>query len=189
MNKSQETGWLENMLGWGRRKQTKASELLYVNAVEMARNPAFYATHGVADTVDGRFDALALVVALTMRRLKMLSEKGSESADSGIGASELSQNLFDSMFADMDLSLREMGAGDIGVSKRVRIMAEAFMGRLDAYATALDANDRTALGAALERNLLRGQSAPDEALIDFVLALNEKIAAIDDADLLAGKLV
>ena len=55
-----------------------------------------------------------------------------------VGRKRDQPTAFDSMFADMDLSLREMGAGDIGVSKRVRVMAEAFLGRLDAYVTALD---------------------------------------------------
>ena len=49
----------------------------------------------------------------------------------------------------MDLSLREMGAGDIGVSKRVRIMAEAFMGRLNTYVTAIDEDDREAFAAVI----------------------------------------
>ena len=176
--KSQETGWLGNMLGWGQRRQQQVSEVLYGNAVEMAREPAFFAEHGVADTVDGRFDALALVVALIMRRLK----------DCGEAGHELSQQLFDTMFADMDLSLREMGAGDIGVAKRVRVMAEAFMGRLDAYASALDGGDRVALAAALQRNLLRGDGKAGEQLIDFVLELEARIAGIDQESLLRGKL-
>jgi len=166
------------MLGWGQRRQQEVSEVLYGNAVEMAREPAFFAEHGVADTVDGRFDALALVVALIMRRLK----------DCGAAGHELSQQLFDTMFADMDLSLREMGAGDIGVAKRVRVMAEAFMGRLDAYASALDNGDRVALAAALQRNLLRGDGAAGEPLIDFVLGLEARIAGIDQETLLRGKL-
>ena len=166
------------MLGWGQRRQQEVSEVLYGNAVEMAREPAFFAEHGVADTVDGRFDALALVVALIMRRLK----------DCGEAGHELSQQLFDTMFADMDLSLREMGAGDIGVAKRVRVMAEAFMGRLDAYASALDGGDRVALAAALQRNLLRGDGKAGEQLIDFVLELEARIAGIDRESLLRGKL-
>ena len=176
--KSQETGWLKNMLGWGRRRQSRTCEILYGNAVELARDPAFYATYGVSDNVDGRFDALALVVSMVMRRLKPLEEEGAA----------LSQEVFDTMFADMDLSLREMGAGDIGVSKRVRIMAEAFMGRLDSYATALGDGDREALAAGLERNLLRGDAKADDALVDFVFALDQRIAAVEDEAILAGRL-
>ena len=176
--KSQETGWLKNMLGWGRRRQSRTCEILYGHAVELARDPAFFVTHGVPDSVDGRFDALALVVSMVMRRLKPLGADGAE----------LSQELFDTMFADMDLSLREMGAGDIGVSKRVRIMAEAFMGRLDAYATALDKGDREALAAALERNLLRGDRRAGDSLVDFVFALDQRIAAVEDGAILAGEI-
>ena len=175
---SQEKGWLGNMLGWGRRRQLGTSEILYGKAVELARDPAFFRDHGVADNVDGRFDALALVVALVMRRLKACGGEGAE----------LSQQLFDSMFSDMDLSLREMGAGDIGVSKRVRVMAEAFMGRLDAYATALDDGDRDALAAAIGRNLLRGEEAAGPQLVDFVLAMEARLAAVEDDILLAGGL-
>lgn len=175
---SQEKGWLENMLGWGRKRQLETREVLYGNAVDMARDPAFFSDHGVADTVDGRFDALALVVALVMRRLK----------DCGTEGQVLSQELFDTMFSDMDLSLREMGAGDIGVSKRVRVMAEAFMGRLESYVGSLDSGDREALGAALGRNLLRGDKPADDTLVDFVLVLEQRIAAVDTQALLAGRL-
>ena len=175
---SQEKGWLGNMLDWGRQRQLGTPEILYGNAVELARDPAFFRDHGVADTVDGRFDALALVVALVMRRLKGCGDAGAE----------LSQQLFDSMFSDMDLSLREMGAGDIGVSKRVRVMAEAFMGRLDAYATALDNNDREALAAAIGRNLLRGSGFASDPLVDHVLALDARLSALQDDVLLVGNL-
>jgi len=176
--KSQETGWLGNMLSWGHRRQEQTPEILYGNAIEMAREPALFVEYGVADTVDGRFDALALVVSLVMRRLTSCGDAGSM----------LSQQLFDTMFADMDLSLREMGAGDIGVAKRVRVMAEAFMGRLDAYTNALDDVDRDALGAALKRNLLRGDSEASDGLIDFVFDLEARIAAMDSAALLEGRL-
>jgi cytochrome b pre-mRNA-processing protein 3 len=95
------------------------------------------------------------------------------------------------MFADMDLSLREMGAGDLGVSKRVRVMAEAFMGRLDAYTTAIDNDDREALAEALERNLLRGVDKPDarqSGLVDYVLALAAALETADAEDMLNGEL-
>ena len=178
MKKSQETGWLGNMLSWGQRRQTLRSELLYSNAVEMARNPLFYSQFNVKDDVDGRFDALALCVSIVMRRLKGLGDEGSV----------LSQQLFDTMFADMDLTLREMGAGDIGVAKRVRMMSEAFAGRLNAYATSLDHDDRDALAAALERNLLRGTGAADAALLTFVIDLDRNVQALADDVILAGHL-
>jgi len=178
--RSKEKGWVANLLGWGRQRQMTAHERLYAAAVQIAREPAFFADYGVRDDVDGRFDALALVVALVMRRLKALDGPGKD----------LSQQLFDSMFADMDLSLREMGAGDLGVSKRVRVMAEAFMGRLEAYTNAVDQGDRLALAAALERNLLRGASADAQTsgLVDYVLSLVARFDGLPSESLLEGDL-
>ena len=179
--KSKENSWIKNLLGWGQRRQSTTAETLYAATVEVARDPAFFTTYGVNDDVDGRFDALALAVALVMRRLKDCGDEGKE----------LSQQLFDSMFADMDLSLREMGAGDLGVAKRVRVMAEGFMGRLDAYAAALDADDEAALAAALTRNLLRGDEMVDpvaNGLVAYVKSLSIRIEAVPAAQLLTGEL-
>ena len=169
-NKSQ--GWLATLFSWG---QSREAEKLYAAAIEMAPPPILPTV--CTRSVDGRFDSLSLVVILIMRRLKHCGTDGKE----------ISQQLFDSMFNDMDLSLREMGAGDIGVSKRVRVMAEAFLGRLDAYVTALDNNDRVALGAALRRNLFRDDTDTDplgNGAVDYVFALASEINNLDQHDLL-----
>ena len=173
--------WLGNLLGWGQRLQASDAVTLYVETVRLARNPAFFDTYGVADDVDGRFDALSLIVALVMRKLKTLDDDGKA----------LSQQLFDSMFADMDLSLREMGAGDIGVSKRVRAMAEAFMGRLESYVYVIDNDDKKSLSAALKRNLFRGDETIDplaNGLVDYLFALVKEIDNLPTDQVLAGKL-
>ena len=180
MNKKSQ-GWLATLFSWGQRRQSREAEKLYVAAIEVARRPVFYQQFCVQDSVDGRFDSLSLVVILIMRRLK----------NCGADGKVMSQQLVDSMFADMDLSLREMGAGDIGVSKRLRVMAEAFLGRLDAYVTALDSNDRAALGAALRRNLFRDVTNADplgNGAVDYVFALASEITNLDQDDLLLGNL-
>ena len=179
--KKKAQAWLRTLLGWGQRRQSRNAEKLYADAICLARRPEFFQKYGVADDVDGRFDALSLIVILVMRRLKSLDE----------GGKSLSQNLFDSMFADMDLSLREMGAGDIGVSKRVRVMAEAFMGRLNTYVTAIDEDDREAFSATLVRNLFRGNKAIDplaNGLVDYLLDLSKEIDALPAKALLTGQI-
>ena len=180
--KEKAQAWVGNLLGWGRRRQSESAEKLYAEAIRLSRRPEFFQIYGVADDVDGRFDALSLVVILVMRRLKSLDERGKA----------LSQDLFDSMFADMDLSLREMGAGDIGVPKRVRVMAEAFMGRLNTYVTAIDEDDREAFSAALVRNLFRGNEAIDplaNGLVDYLLDLSKKIDTLPAKVLLTGQII
>ena len=83
--KSKEKGWVSNLLNWGRERQMSAQERLYGAAIEIARRPDLFAKYGVNDDVDGRFDALALVVSMVMRRLKELGDDGRD----------LSQQLFD----------------------------------------------------------------------------------------------
>lgn len=124
------------------RPEERSAAALYQALVEHARSPAFYAWQGVPDTVDGRFDLIALHAFLVLHRL----------ADAPAETRDLGQALFDRLFADMDRNLREMGAGDLGVGKRVRAMAEAFLGRIAAYRAGLEADDTT-LRDALRRNL------------------------------------
>ena len=114
--------------------------------------PWFYRALGVPDTLDGRFDLIALHAFLLIHRLQDAAEPGPA----------LAQAVFDAMFSDMDNNLREIGVSDLSVGKRMRAMWEAFHGRAKAYATAIEAADRAALEAALARNVWRG-AAPDGA--------------------------
>jgi cytochrome b pre-mRNA-processing protein 3 len=131
-----------------RDKHERAAFQLYGVAVAAARDPYLYATLGVPDTLDGRFDSIGLYVYLTIRRLGGAGEPGPA----------LAQAVFDAMFHDMDTNLREMGVGDMSVGKRNRAMWEAFHGRSAAYASAWD--DPAVLAEALARNLWRGGDAP-----------------------------
>lgn len=143
---------------WSRRKTRDAAYALYQKAVAQARHPVFYTRAGVPDTLDGRFDMIALHVFLILHRLKQ--EKRNR---------RLSQALFDLMFADMDQSLREMGVGDLGVGRRVKTMAKAMYGRISAYEAALEQPSDTALRDALVRNVFRGETA-DSAGPDWLAA-------------------
>jgi cytochrome b pre-mRNA-processing protein 3 len=93
----------------------------------------------------------------------------------------LAQAVFDAMFNDMDLNLREMGVGDLSVGKRVRAMWEAFHGRSSAYQAALEARDAMKLAEALARNVWRGKPAGDAsvALARQMLAQDAHLASQD----------
>ncbi len=129
------------------------AERLYDAVVVQARQPEFYAQAGVPDTLDGRFELIALHAFVILRRLKFDRDR----------TKDLAQALFDRMFEDMDRSLREMGAGDLGVGRRVKAMASAFYGRIGAYESGL-AEDDSALHAVLGRNLY-GTASADPACI------------------------
>jgi cytochrome b pre-mRNA-processing protein 3 len=144
---------------FGRTTNLDGVHRLYEAAVMQAREPVFYRNFAVPDTLEGRFEMIAFHVFLILRRLKRDAGQSVEGALSDgrhahshdLG-SELGQALFDLMFADMDRNLREMGAGDLGVGRRVKAMAAAFYGRIKAYDTGLAAGE-AALSMAIARNV------------------------------------
>ncbi|MGG5885508.1 ubiquinol-cytochrome C chaperone family protein [Falsiroseomonas sp. HC035] len=164
----------------GRKPHERAGFDLYTAAVTAARQPGFFEA-GVPDTLDGRFDIVSLHVALLIHRLRR---------DADPDGPKLAQAVFDAMFSDMDINLREMGVGDLVVGKRVKRMWEAFHGRAAAYEAAVDASDRAALAEALTRNIWRGEQPAGgaaAALADHVLAVTEGLAAQPIATLKRGR--
>ncbi len=140
-------------------------QALYEAIVAAARQPHYYADMGVPDTVDGRFDMIALHMFLVLDRLN----------DSSLEATR--QSLVDVFFRDMDRSLREMGVGDLSVGKKVRKMAEAFYGRLLAYKNSASEGE-AALASALARNIyVESGSKHAPALARWVLSAQTNLAA------------
>lgn len=152
---------------------------IYRIIVEQARQPRFYTDYGVPDTVDGRFEMVTLHAFLVLRRLKGASESSSDTA----------QALFDLMFEDMDVSLREMGAGDMGVGKRVKAMVQAFYGRIASYEAGL-AGEKGDLEDALARNVYATSDAGEpatEALADYLRARAAHMTSLELGDIERGK--
>ena len=161
---------------WRRNPHERTGFVLYGAAVAAARDPVLYARLGVPDTLHGRFDLVGLHAALLIRRLSELPPPGADVA----------QAVFDAMFSDMDVNLREMGVGDLSVGKRVRTMWEAFHGRAMAYYAALDAADQAAMATALTRNVWRGEPAPGAAGLARLAFAQVRHLASQDARSLSG---
>ena len=156
------------------RKPVEATRL-YGAIVAAARQEKFYAQWDVPDTLDGRFDMIVVHMFLVLDRLKGESQK-------------LRQQLTDVFFSDLDRTLREMGVGDLSVSKKIRPMAEAFAGRMQAYAFAMEQGD-AALVEALERNVYAGERNPKARLLaDWVNDNTANLIAMPIAKLLNGEL-
>lgn len=148
-------------------ERRRTVETLHGQINEASRRPALYTALGVPDTVEGRFECLSLHVILALRRLNRLPEPGPD----------LAQDLVNSVFLQLDASLRELGVGDMGVGKRMKKLGAAFYGRASGYDAALDAGDRTALAAALARNVLGRDEADAGPLADYVRAAADALAA------------
>ncbi|HEY1506485.1 MAG TPA: ubiquinol-cytochrome C chaperone family protein [Stellaceae bacterium] len=125
-----------------RNRYRPQAHAAYTSIVGQARAPDFFLRLEVPDTLDGRFEMIALHVFLVLNRLKAQHE----------ATEAYAQALFDAMFADLDRGLREMGASDMGVGKRVKEMATGFYGRIAAYEKGLEGDDQL-LSEALKRNL------------------------------------
>jgi cytochrome b pre-mRNA-processing protein 3 len=122
---------------------------LYNRTAERSRAPELFEACGIPDTLDGRFDALALHAALVIDRLRREPD-----------GPALAQAFFDAMFQHLDLTLREIGVQDLGVGRRIKIMAEGFQGRALAYREAL-AGEPTDLAEVLRRNAYGGRPPAD----------------------------
>lgn len=163
-----------------RRPLEREGYQLYGAAVAAARDPVWYLDLGVPDTLDGRFDMVALFAFLLIDRFR---------DEPGETPQELAQAVFDAMFSDMDQNLRQMGVTDLGVGRRVKTMWEAFHGRATAYRGALAEADDTALAEALARNVWRSE-APVAGAGRLVLAVRRAradLAGQDFAALRQGK--
>ena len=136
-----------------RRPHADVATRLYGSLATQARLPGFYTGWGVPDTVDGRFDLLVLHAWLTIDRLEREPDGGA-----------IGQALFDVMFGHLDLALREMGAQDLGVGRRIKIMAEGFHGRSTSYRAAWREGTVADRRRALARNVFAAAGAADPVL-------------------------
>ena len=166
---------LTRALGLTPRPRPPATEL-YARALALARDPAWFSAGGVPDTLDGRFDMLALVLSLAIVRLQRL------------GLHQTEADLTDRFAADMDASLREIGVSDLAISRQVGNTVGSLGGRLTAYRAVIDGEDE-ALADALTRNLYRGEAPPTLPwAIEQTRALWARIGRADGAALSDGRL-
>lgn len=159
-----------------RGNDRQAVRPLWHRTVELSRDPAWYRA-GVADTVQGRFDAITLVLGLVLLRM----EREPELVEPSVRLTEL-------FVSDMDGQLRETGVGDLMVGKRMGKLMGALGGRLGAYREALASADPAALEAAIARNVTLGDPAEAGAVAPLVRALAARLEASEGKALLAGEI-
>jgi cytochrome b pre-mRNA-processing protein 3 len=150
-----------------RNRHRAQAHAAYASIVERAREPEFFLRLDVPDTIDGRFEMIAVHMFLVLNRLKAEHE----------ATSDFAQALFDAMFADLDRGLREMGATDIGVGRRVKEMATGFYGRIRAYEEGLAGDDQV-LSDALRRNLYGTVQPRPEAVAGMARYLRSQAQAL-----------
>lgn len=159
------------MLTWLKsgRDRRQVARSLYGSSVTAARASVFYAQWGVPDTLQGRFEMIALHVALLLRRLGAEGEAGRL----------LGVALNEAFVVDMDDGMRELTFGDLAVPREIKRATAALFDRHGAYLAALAPASDIPLDAVLEAQL--GYLTPDRKLDSFRLGeyVRRCVSALD----------
>ena len=157
---------------WHRNAANAAK--LYGAIVAQARLPVFYQDLAVPDTLEGRFLVLSLHLFAVLHRLK---------AEGG-AAVGLAQDLTDRFSEDMETVHREIGVGDLAIPKKVRGLASASAGLLQAYGEALGEGEE-ALTAAIAKAFPVQGAAPEAATRRLAHYLTLMVRALEAQSLAA----
>ncbi|MDG6078110.1 hypothetical protein E3U23_02765 [Erythrobacter litoralis] len=149
---------------------------LWHRIVEEAREPDYYRMCGVADTIEGRFDMVTLVLSIVLMRMEDNSELRAHTA--------LVTELF---IEDMEGQLREAGIGDPTVGKKIGKLMSSMGGRLGAYRTAIDAGNRAGFAEALRRNVTLAQEDEAYSLAERMMRLDARLERTSADQLRAGE--
>ncbi|MFN4096859.1 MAG: ubiquinol-cytochrome C chaperone family protein [Sphingomonas sp.] len=163
------------------RKPENPAAALYQAVVARGREPHWYEAGAVPDSVNGRFDMIASVLAMVMLRIE-------HDADAAVTTARLTECFVD----DMDGQLRQIGIGDVVVGKGIGKMMALLGGRIGAYRDALaEGAEPGAFEAALLRNLYRGEDPGADAVAHSATGLRDlraRLAGVTHEDLLTGRL-
>ncbi len=144
---------------------------LWHRIVGLSRDPVWYAECGVADTVQGRFDMITLVLSAVIVRM--------EREEALRPASTWLTELF---VADMDGQLRETGMGDPTLGKEMGKLVSVLGGRLGALREAGD--DVSEVAVVVARNAaVQGSGL---AVATRLAAFARSLAATDADAILQG---
>ncbi|NJS15493.1 MAG: hypothetical protein HC788_13935 [Sphingopyxis sp.] len=105
---------------FGRKEDPRdALRPLWGAVVAHARAPHWYIAGGVPDTLDGRFDMVALILSQVLLRMEQAPDHAQDSAW-----------LTEIFVEDMDGQMRQIGFGDMIVGKQIGQIMSALGGRL-----------------------------------------------------------
>jgi cytochrome b pre-mRNA-processing protein 3 len=170
------------MLAWLRTRRLlhRTARSLYGSIMSAARRPVFYANWGVPDTTQGRFEMIALHLALAVRRLGSEGERGKR----------LAQALMETFVLDMDDAMRELTFSDLAVPREVKRATAAVFDRHKAYLAAIDEPDNM-LPETIKAQLayLGASGLHAGSLANYLRCAGKMLEMQPGAEVLAGKVV
>lgn len=153
------------------RREARGSAL-FDAAVAEARQRQWYADLGVPDTIDGRFEILAAVVALVSIRLERAA-----------GGREASAALTERFIEAMDAEHRQIGLGDPTLGKVVRKLVARLARQTGLWRSTVDMDGdwRASAAASIE-------SGNADELAERLKSLWSRLEQTSDAQLAAGQI-
>ncbi len=163
-----------------KRQNRDRAAKVYRQIADQSRSPVFYRGWGVADTINGRFEMLALLLFAVVNRL-VKADKPDE---------RFAQLVMEAFVADMDRNYREIGISDVRVGKKIKAMYGLFGARLAHYdlvlaeaATAENGSSKQNFADAIDAHVFAmarqdGEAATSSAarLADYILSVIDVLA-------------
>ncbi|MEM8635107.1 MAG: ubiquinol-cytochrome C chaperone family protein [Pseudomonadota bacterium] len=165
---------LLDVFSFEKRERQKKARRLRDSVLAASRQPELYQNGWADDTLDGRFEQVAVHSALLMRRLR--NEDGGR---------ELSEEFMDQIFSNLDYGLRETGVGDASISRKVRGLGERLYGIARALDAAFEKDNDTDLTDFATRNGLACRDV--EGFAAYLRHIEAKLSAQTGAVLMRGE--
>ena len=172
------------MLAWLKtcRDRRQIARSLYGSSVTQARGRVFYAEWGVPDTLQGRFEMIALHLVARAAPARRRRRAGPAPG----------QALTEAFVVDLDDGMREMTFGDLAVPREVKRAAAALFDRHTAYLAALGRSDdalaRRGIGAQLAYLVPRRRLDVPPVVAHYVRRCASALDAQPAAQIFAGRL-
>lgn len=159
----------------GKSESRQGVRPLWHRCVAIAREKEWYRDCGVADTTEGRFEMMTMVLAMVLLRMESEPELAAQAA--------LLTELF---IEDMDGQLRESGVGDLAVGKHIGKLMGVLGGRLGALRAA-STQDEAVFAAMVARNVCLRVGCSADAAALRLRELERQLAGLVAAELLKAE--
>lgn len=167
--------WLSNL--FSRQEKQASAAKLYQSVMKYALAPELYEVGIADDSFEGRFESVTLHSAIIMRNLRQHGQKGRELCDA----------LYRQIFAGFDHALRERGAGDSSIARKIRGYGERFFGLARSVDRAFEAEvPKSHLNDIITRNNIITSNA--DHLADYLIEMNTKIAGMSFQSIESGEI-
>ena len=100
------------------KKINTQEDILYNNILSLSRNKLFFTKFGLADTFQNRIYLIFMHISFLFTKIKQNNQKEIYKV--------FYQKMFDLIFSNIELNMREIGYGDTVINKNMKFLVIAF---------------------------------------------------------------